>query len=596
MSADPTSGALPVPGAPAPRPTEPGADLCHPAVRGRMRHPAGSGVGATRDSLRGECRDRRRRVYHARVSATSGLAQGEVISVNPATLDVVGRVPVTPPEALGEILAEARLAQEAWSRQSAGERSRLLRRVTRAVLAAQDEIAASVVAETGKPLVEALTADVFVSLDNAAWLAGNAERVLRPERVRFPQPHLLHKRGHVRYSPVGVVAVISPWNFPFGVPFTQTVTAVAAGNAVVLKPSELTPLTGAWIEEVFRRAGAPPGLVRVVQGTGPTVGDGLVAHRGVHAVLFTGSTTAGRVVARRAADRLCPVTLELGGKDPMLVLDDADLERTVEGALWASFTNCGQVCSGVERIYVAESLYESFVERLAARAAMLRIGRGDDPRTDVGPLVTDAQRTKVESLVVDAVEHGAEIVTGGARPPIDLPGWFLEPTVLAVEPDGARIRHEEVFGPVVTVCRMDNDADGIRRANDSPFALGASVWTGSAERGARVAASLDAGSVWVNDHAYSYGACQAPWGGRRDSGHGRTHSKHGLYAVSHITFSDADSGRLRPPWWYPYSDAVGDGFRGALGVLYGDRLGARTRAAYLHRRGLWELARRTLAR
>lgn len=530
------------------------------------------------------------------MSATPDLVHGELAPVNPATLEVVGRVPVTPSEALGEILAEARLAQEGWSRQPLAARRRLLQRVVHAVLDAQDEVVASIVAETGKPLVEALTADVFVSLDNARWLASNAPHALRPERVPFGQLHLRHKSGHIHYVPVGVVAVIAPWNFPFGVPFTQTATAVAAGNAVVLKPSELTPLTGQWVEEVFRRAGAPPGLVRVVQGSGATVGDELVRHRGVHGILFTGSTDAGRVVARHAAERLCPVTLELGGKDPMLVLDDADLERTVEGALWASFTNCGQVCSGVERIYVAARIYDQFLERLALRTGQLRIGRGDDPETDLGPLVSEAQRAKVEALVADAVDHGAEIVAGGKRPATHLPGWFHEPTVLAIEPDTARVRREEIFGPAVTVCRIDNEADGIRRANDSPFALGASVWTRDRQRGARVAASLEAGSVWVNDHAYSYGACQAPWGGRRDSGHGRTHSKHGLYAVSHVTFMDRDSGRLRPPWWYPYTPAVGDGFRGALGALYGDGLGARARAVRVHRRGLARLARRAFLR
>jgi acyl-CoA reductase-like NAD-dependent aldehyde dehydrogenase len=530
------------------------------------------------------------------VSATSDLARDQLTPTNPATLDVVGRVPVTPPEALGEVVAEAKLAQEAWAREPLAGRGRVLRRVVREVLEARDEIVSTIVAETGKPLVEALTADVFVSLDNASWLARAAEKVLRPERVRFSQPHLLHKRGQVRYVPIGVVAVISPWNFPFGVPFTQVATAVAAGNAVVLKPSELTPLTGAWVEEVFRRAGAPPGLVRVVQGTGPTIGDALVGHRGIHAVVFTGSTEAGRRVGRRAAERLCPVTLELGGKDPMLVLDDADVDRAVEGAVWASFTNCGQVCSGVERIYVSHSLYEPFHERFVARAAGLRIGRGEDPNTDLGPLVTEAQRAKVEALVADAVEHGAEIATGGGRPETGLPGWFHEPTVLTAEPTAARIWREEVFGPAVVVCSIDNDDQGVRLANDSPFALGASVWTGSRERATRVASSLEAGSVWVNDHAYSYGACQAPWGGRRDSGHGRTHSKHGLYALSHITFTDTDAGRLRPPWWYPYSDAIGDGFRGALGILYADGLGARARAVREHRRGLASLARRTFLR
>jgi succinate-semialdehyde dehydrogenase/glutarate-semialdehyde dehydrogenase len=321
-----------------------------------------------------------------------------------------------------------------------------------------------------------------------------------------------------------------------------------------------------------------------------------VGHRGIDKVVFTGSSEAGRHVAHRAAERLCPITLELGGKDPMLVLDDADLDRAVEGALWAAFANCGQVCSGVERVYVEGHLHDRFLDGLATRAAELRIGNGRDPRTDLGPLSTAEQRSKVEALVADAVDHGATVVSGGRRPAVDLPGWFHEPTVLAGEPQGARIRTEEIFGPVVTVVKIENAADGVARANDSRYALGASVWTRNRNRAREVGAQLVAGSVWTNDHAYSYGTCQAPWGGRKESGHGRTHSRHGLYGMAQVTFTDADAGRIRPPWWYPYSEDVVDGFRGALGVLFGDGLAARAAALRTHRGGLMELARRSLRR
>ncbi len=523
-------------------------------------------------------------------------AEGVLEPLNPATLEPAGRVETTPVEALGEILAEARLAQEAWARRPLADREQVLRRVAHTLLEAAEEIAQTIVAETGKPLLEAYTADLFVSLDHASWLARHAKRVLRPERVPLRQPHLLHKRGLMLYEPVGVVAIVSPWNFPLGVPFTQVAAAVAAGNAAVVKPSELTPLTGAWLETVFRRAGAPPGLVRVVQGAGAGVGDALVGHRGVDAVVFTGSTEVGRRVGTRAAERLIPAILELGGKDPMIVLDDADLGRAVEGALWGSFTNCGQVCSGVERIYVARELHEPFVAQLAERAQALRIGRGDDPSTDLGPLISERQRDRVEELVADAVERGAEIMTGGARPRIELPGWFFKPTVISAEPEDSRVRGEEIFGPVVTVVKIDDESDGIRRANGSMFALGASVWTRDRARGRRVAAALEAGSVWINDHAYSYGVCQAPWGGRGASGHGRTHSKHGLYALSHVKYVDTDAGWIRPPWWYPYGADGVDGFRGALSALYGRGARERTRALARHRAGVAALARKALLR
>jgi acyl-CoA reductase-like NAD-dependent aldehyde dehydrogenase len=534
--------------------------------------------------------------YDGSVSATPSAVGGELRVVNPATLEEVGSVQATEPEGVAEAVAEARLAHERWAREPAETRARLLRDVARVVLECGDEIARTAVAETGKPLVEAITAEVLVALDTLSWLGRNAGRVLRAQRIPLSQPHLRHKRAWLAYEPVGVVAIVSPWNFPFAIPLGGAAAAVAAGNAAVIKPAELTPFSGAWVEEVFRRAGAPPGLVRVAHGAGELAGDALVSTRGVGRVIFTGSPEVGRMVAARAAERLCPVTLELGGKDPMLVLADADLDRVVSGALWGAYSNCGQVCSGVERIYVEGDLFEPFVEQLAARVRELRIGRGDDADVELGPLISETQRSRVEALVADAVNCGAEVAAGGARPPIGLPGWFHEPTVIVGEPAGARIRTEEIFGPVVTVVKIANTADGVRRANDSPYALGASIWTRDQAKARAVAVQLEAGSVWTNDVAYSYGACQAPWGGRKESGYGRTHAAHGLRELSHVKFVDADRGRLTPPWWFPYDERVAGGFRGALGTIYGRGARVRTLSAWRHRDGLVELGKRAIRR
>ena len=518
----------------------------------------------------------------------------ELHSVDPATLEELGSVPVSAPEEVAEAATEARLAGERWAQSSFEERRALLAAVAQVVLARADRLAATVTAEVGKPLVQSYTAELFVSLDNLLWAAGNASRVLRPERLRFGQPHLRHKRGWLLYEPLGAIAVVSPWNFPLGIPLTQAAFAVAAGNSVVLKPSELTPLTGAWVERLFAEAGAPPGLVRVVQGAAET-GRALVSAPGISKVVFTGSAEVGRQVAAAAGERLRPVTLELSGKDPMLVFDDADLDRAVAGALWGSFSNCGQVCSAVERIYVAQPLQEAFTEELVRRVQALRLGRGDELETELGPLIAEDRRAHVEELVADAVERGAELRTGGGRADVGLPGWFFEPTVLSGVDREARVEREEIFGPVVTVSAFRDEDEAVRLANGSSFGLGASVWTRDLERAQRVARRLEAGSVWTNDVQYSFGTGQASWGGVKASGFGRTHSKHGLYELSRVKYADLDRGKVPVPWWYPYDRGAVDGFAGVLELLYGEGWARKLGKAWQHRRGLARLGRRYLS-
>src|ERR671935_1079845 len=344
------------------------------------------------------------------------VAEGELCSLNPATLEVVGSVRPTDAAELEAVVTRAREAQARWAETSLDARRRLVLDTARVLLDRMDEIAALVTAETGKPLVESYTAELLVSVENARWVAANAPRVLRVERAPFSQLYLKHKRGYLVYEPLGAVAVISPGNFPLAIPFTQTVAAVAAGNAVVVKPSELTPLSGAWVERAFETAGAPVGLVQTVQGSGGQVGDVLVRAPGIAKVFFTGSTEMGRRIGVACAELLRPVTLELGGKGPMLVLEGADLARAVEGALWGGFSNCGQICAGVERIYVARERCDEFAALLARRAAELRLGRGDQPGVDLGPLISEAQRAKVEDLVADTGQPGAEALSGGGRP------------------------------------------------------------------------------------------------------------------------------------------------------------------------------------
>jgi succinate-semialdehyde dehydrogenase/glutarate-semialdehyde dehydrogenase len=515
--------------------------------------------------------------------------EGELRPVNPATLEPVGAVPVT--HDVGAVVAESVAAQEEWGRSSFDERRRVLVRAARVLLARIDEVADTITAETGKPVAEAYTHDVMAGIEQLAWIARNAERSLAPERIGYGVPYLAHKRAHTVYEPLGVIAVIAPSNVPLAVPLAQSASALAAGNGVVVKPSELTPHSGAWIADIYAEAGAPPGLVGVVQGTGET-GAELVAAPGVAKIVFTGSAAIGRAIAAAAGGLLRPVTLELGGKDPMLVLRDADLRRAVEGAAWGSFANCGQLCVAIERIYVARELHAPFVDALAARSRELRIGRGDDPDTDVGPLITESRRARVEDLVAESLERGAEAVTGARRPDVSLPGWFYEPTVLVGGDPDSRIEQEEIFGPVVTVQPFDDEDEAVHLANATSFGLGASVWSRDVSRARALAARIEAGMVWTNDLGHSFGAGPAPWGGRKQSGFGVTHSRHALRDLSNLKLVDRDRGRVRVPWWYPYGPHAVDGLKGVLGILHGE---ARLRAAWTHRRGLAHLAKRYLS-
>ncbi|HVL81354.1 MAG TPA: aldehyde dehydrogenase family protein [Actinomycetota bacterium] len=493
-------------------------------------------------------------------------------SLNPATLEPIGEVAVSSPEQVREAVEDARRAQRMWARYTMGDRARLLRRAAAVVAQRADELARLAVAEGGKTLFEAYAAEVMPTAEAFRWTSRYAPRHLRPERLRHSSPLFRLKRSWLHFEPRGVVGIIAPWNYPLSIPATQVAFALAAGNAVVLKPSEFTPLIAEKLREVVEEAGFPSGLLQVVHGHGD-VGAALVDAR-PDKVVFTGSVATGRKVALAGAERSVPVTLELGGKDAAYVRADADLDVAVAGVLFGSYFNAGQTCAAVERVYVHAEVAEVFTERLAAGARSLRVGDPSAPETDVGPMIHAGQRAVVERHVDEAERLGASRLSGG---PVEtgLPGAFYAPAVLVDVPDDAALMREETFGPVVPVRVVSSDEEAVRLANDSEFGLTASVWTRDTRAARELAHRLEAGTVFVNDVLYSFASPDAPWHGHKSSGTGITHSRYGLHELSKVKHVSIDPGLLR--FGYPWTPELVSMMRNAVGALYGTS--GRARAA-----------------
>ena len=354
--------------------------------------------------------------------------------------------------------------------------------------------------------------------------------------------------------------IIGYWDADLSTPLGEVVMSLMAGNTAVLKPSELTPLTGLKIQEVLTRAGLPEGVLQVVTGDGST-GAALVA-AGTDKIMFTGSVATGKRVAEAAAKYLIPVVLELGGKDPMVVLDDANIENAARGAVWGAFANCGQSCSSVERCYVHESIAELFIAEVVKETQRLHLGNGTDKAIDVGSMSSERQLRTVERHINQAVDHGAVVLTGGERLR-DVAGAFYPPTVLTNVDHEMDVMREETFGPVLPIMTFRTEDEAVRLANDSQFGLTASVWTNNIARGQQIAARIDAGTVMINEVLYSHGIAQAPWGGVKQSGLGRTHGRAGLLELVNAQHIHVNRLPFIPDlWWFNYSEDAGQLFRG----------------------------------
>jgi acyl-CoA reductase-like NAD-dependent aldehyde dehydrogenase len=499
------------------------------------------------------------------VQAATAIAELE--SFNPATGERIGSVPATAPEDVQAVVESVAEVQPFWAQLTLEDRARYLERTAQVLLDEADEIRDLIVREQGKPRSEAFTMEVLPTIDALRWIGNAGIELLADEKIPMPQLFLKTKRSAFVYEPLGVIGVISPWNYPWSIPFGEVALALMAGNGVVLKPASLTPLIGERIARVFERAGVPEGLVRVVHG--PGTGNAVV-ESSVAKVFFTGSVETGRSVGEGCARRLKGSVLELGGKDPMLVLADANIDHAIAGALWGGFANAGQTCSGIERVYVLREVAERFIEGVVAGAERLRVGDPDSWDTEIGPMVSVEQLEIVRELVDDAVASGAERLCGGpVEAPSGLSGSFYAPTVLTGVTHEMRIMREEIFGPVLPIVVVESEDEAVALANDSQFGLGASVWTSDRSRGERIARDLESGMVWINDHMFSHGACQCSWGGVKESGVGRTHSKFGLYECVNVKLRVWEGSAVKDAWWHPYDETLGRALRQTATILYG---------------------------
>ena len=512
------------------------------------------------------------------MSPTTLLTATEtLISTNPATGEKLVELPCATPQEVVDAVARARKAQPAWAALPVRERVAVLKRFQRNLSDHRERIAELISREAGKPTVEALNTEVMVVLDSTEFCIRKTHSFLRDEPLPHDNLAMKTKRGRLVREPYGVIGIIAPWNYPFSTPAIETIGALAVGNAVVLKPSEFTPLVALELQKLIYAAGLNPDLLQVLIGAGP-VGAALL-EADIDKVIFTGSVATGKRIAEAAAKRLLPVVLELGSKDPMIVLEDANLDVATSGAVWGAMMNCGQTCLSIERCYVQRRVYEKFLQLCKQKIEKLRVGEGQGSEVEMGPLIHERQLRTVEEHVQDAVARGARLLTGGRRLP-ELGPNFYAPTLLADVTHEMRIMQEETFGPALPVAPFDTDEDAVRLANDTQFGLAASVWTRDNQRGEAIARRVRSGTVMVNDAISAFGIAEAPHGGFEQSGIGRAHGELGLEEMVLTKYLDVDLlPQMKKVWWYGYSKSFQQQMSGFVDMLFGRGIVTRLKGA-----------------
>jgi len=481
-------------------------------------------------------------------SASKRLKQKVLKIYSPATGEFIQSVPVSIDAEIKKAISNAKEAFESWSALSVKERAKYVLKAKKYMVDHLEEIVEILHAETGKVRTEVLSHELLGPIDLMNYYAKKAPELLKTKRIKL---HAVpFKKSFLKHTPKGVVGIISPWNFPFTIPIGEVVMSLLAGNTVILKPSEITPLSGLLIKEIFDKIGLPSGVFEVI------IGDGLVGAQLVESdiqhIVFTGSVRTGRIIAESAAKRFLPVTLELGGKDPMIVLPDANVDKVAKGATFCAFANSGQVCASTERIYVHESMYDEFVEKVKEETLKLRQGAEEESGgQDVGPMIFKNQITTVKKHIRDAEKKGARILTGG-----DLikntKGRFFEPTIITDVNHAMACMKEETFGPTMPIMKYSTIEEAIKLANDSEFGLTASVWGKNKKLLRETANKIQAGTVIINDCIYTHGLSETPWSGIKNSGMGKVHSDMGLFELTNIIHINEPRAFDLHLWWYPY--------------------------------------------
>jgi len=501
--------------------------------------------------------------------------QNQTVCKNPATGETIGFSPIDPVESVREAVARSREAQRAWAAAPIRERVRCILRIRDYLAENADDVAEIISRDNGKTRTDALATEVLAAIMAADYYAKHAERFLADHTIKPGNPMLVNKISKIVRVPFGVIGIISPWNYPFAIPFSEVVMGLLAGNGVVLKVATETQMAGRALERAVRAGGLPADLFAYVNVPGRLARDAFL-EGGIDKLFFTGSVPIGKKLMAKAAETLTPVSLELGGNDAMLVCPDADLDRAAAGAAWGGFQNAGQSCGGVERIYVHRDVYDAFLDKLGERVRALRVGPDLDFEVDMGAITTLSQLRTVQKHVEDALEKGATVFARSTCP-VGGEGLFHPAMVLTDVTHEMLVMREETFGPLVGVMKVDSMDEAIRLANDSDLGLTGSVWSNDRKAAERLGRRILAGAITINDHLMSHGLAETPWGGFKQSGIGRTHGEIGFSEMTEpqCIVRDYMPAVRKNMWWHPHGKSVYDGIRGIIDLLYANEAGAR---------------------
>ena len=509
------------------------------------------------------------------MSAQTLGSEKTTTSVNPATGEIIGNTKENSIAELHKAVTEAKAAQKAWQKKSFTDRAKHLFKIRDYLVSHADEISEIISKDSGKTRVDAMSTEVLASAMAITYYAKNAYMVLKRKKLSGGSILTINKRSYVDRVPYGVIGIISPWNYPFAIPFHEVAMALISGNAVILKTATQTLEVGKALKACIDAGELPHGLFHFLNIPGSIAGDAFI-ESGIDKIFFTGSVPVGKKLMQKAGEKLFPLSLELGGNDAMIVCEDANLYRAVSGAIWAGYSNAGQSCAGVERIYVDEKIYVAFVSLLKKKLSEMTVGTDKNFNVAVGSLTTEKQLNTVKKHVSDAQDKGAAIFSANKVEETQK-GLFHPLTVIENATNEMLVQREETFGPVVTVTKFGSIEEAIKLANDSSLGLTASVWTKDKTKAHKIAAQLEVGSVMINDHLMSHGLAETPWGGWKESGYGRTHGYLGLEAMTQprVVIDDILPGLQKNMWWHPHNKQVYDGLKGGMLFLYSKNLALR---------------------
>ncbi len=476
-------------------------------------------------------------------------------SLNPATLEQIGKFCLASTQDCQTAIQAAKDAFPAWKTLPISEKQKIFRNAKKILMQKSEDAARLLTEEKGSPYPESYSSEIFASLGALDYYARKLKTLLSPHTVKHTVSLFFNKKSSFRFEPLGPTLIITPWNFPFLISMYDVLSALSAGNTVILKPSSSTPFTGLMVGEILAQAGLPPGVLNIANCNIPQAEE-MITHHDVQTVMFTGSVSTGKRIMALASRNLTNLALELGGKDPMIVCADADIERAARGAVWAGFMNCGQSCGSIERVYVAKEIADEFTQEVVELTKKIRVGNPINPEVEMGPMVTLSQLNTVKDHIQDALDKGAEILVGGETK-TNLPGYFISPTVLTKVDHTMKIMTEETFGPTLPIMTFSDLEEAISLANDSSLGLTASVWTRNKKIAAWIAERIETGSITVNDHMFSFIEPSAIWGGIKQTGMGRSHGPFGLQELVNIKFISFDFlKRKKQLWWFPYDSGL----------------------------------------